>query len=311
MYFSNEEVKKYIPVEDTQEIYIFGEVIVNKRILEFFTQKEIILHYFNYYGYYIGSYYPRDHLNSGYMIVKQAVASNHETQRLELATLFVLGSLKNIVRVLKYYISRGKSLDKQLQKIESIIVAISEQNTPAKLMAKEGEARQHYYKCFDKILDKPAFSFEKRTRRPPQNKLNTLISFLNSLLYVTVLSEIYHTHLDARIGFLHEANFRRFSLNLDVAEIFKPIIVDRAIFKLIGKNMVTEKHFDKQMDGILLNEKGRAVVVTEYENRLKETLKVRDIGKSVSYRRLIRLELYKLEKHLMGEKKYEPYISRW
>ena len=66
---------------------------------------------------------------------------------------------------------------------------------------------------------------ENRSKRPPQNRLNALISFLNSLCYVTTLAQIYKTHLDPRIGFLHETNFRRFSLNLDIAEIFKPIKV--------------------------------------------------------------------------------------
>lgn len=89
-------------------------------------------------------------------------------------------------------------------------------------MAVEGNAREIYYSAFDIIVDNEDFAFAKRTRRPPQNRLNALISFGNSLLYVTVLGEIYRTHLDPRIGFLHATNFRRFSLNLDVAEIFKP-----------------------------------------------------------------------------------------
>jgi len=70
--FESEQGKQYMPVEDTQELMLFGEVTLNKSVLEFCTQKEIILHFFNYYGYYTGSYYPREHYNSGYMILKQA-----------------------------------------------------------------------------------------------------------------------------------------------------------------------------------------------------------------------------------------------
>lgn len=72
LYFETEDGRKYIPVENTQEILIFGEVTINKRLLEFLTESEIIMHFFNYYGYYVGSFYPREHLNSGYMILKQA-----------------------------------------------------------------------------------------------------------------------------------------------------------------------------------------------------------------------------------------------
>ena len=98
---------------------------------------------------------------------------------------------------------------------------------------------------------------EKRTRRPPKSKINTVISFGNGLLYTVVLSEIYKTHLDPRIGFLHATNFRRFTLNLDVAEIFKPIIVDRTIFYLLNKQMLKKQHFMKELNQVYLNKKGR------------------------------------------------------
>lgn len=312
IFFESEEGgRKFIPVEDTQEMMVFGEVTLNKKALEFFSQQEIILHYFNYYGYYVGTFYPREHLNSGHMILKQAEAYLNDTRRLTLACTFVTGALQNIQKVLKYYQAREKAVDKQLEKVISLCATLSDQTGIEQLMAKEGEARQHYYKAFDKILGHALFKFEKRTKQPPQNHLNCLISFLNSLLYTTVLSEIYQTHLDPRIGFLHTSNFRRFSLNLDIAEIFKPIIVDRVIFTLVGKKMLDEKHFDPNLGGILLNESGRKIVVTEFESKLKDTLNIKELGRNVSYRRLIRMECYKLEKDFLGEKPYDPFISKW
>lgn len=125
------------------------------------------------------------------------------------------------------------------------------------------------------------------------------------------LSEIYKTYLDPRIGYLHSTNFRRFSLNLDIAEIFKPIIVDRLIFSLVNKKMLTKKHFEKLTDGILLSEEGRKVFISELDKKMQTTVQHRHLGKSVSYRRLIRLELYKLQKHLLGEKPYESYTAKW
>lgn len=126
-----------------------------------------------------------------------------------------------------------------------------------------------------------------------------------------ILSEIYKTHLDPRIGYLHATNFRRFTLNLDIAEIFKPIIVDRLIFTLVGKKMLTKRDFEKDMGGISLKEKGRKLFVQEFDKRLKSTIAHRGLGRNVSYQRLIRLEAYKLQKHFMQEEKYEPFISRW
>jgi CRISPR-associated protein Cas1 len=311
IYFESEEGQKFIPVENTGEIYVFGEVNVNKRFLEFLTQAEIIMHFFNRYGYYVGTFYPREHLNSGYMILKQAEHYLDFEKRFKIASEFVIGASKNIRQVLRYYINRGKELKEVEENIRILEERIGYCRDIEELMAIEGNIRDYYYRAFDVILGKAEFAFEQRTKRPPKNYLNTLISFGNSLLYTIILSEIYKTHLDPRIGFLHTTNFRRFTLNLDVAEIFKPIIVDRVIFTLIGKNMITKDHFEKGMEGLLLKEKAQKVFVEEMENKLKTTFNHRNLGRNVSYRRLIRLELYRLEKHLIGEEEYTAFVARW
>ncbi|KXG76757.1 CRISPR-associated endonuclease Cas1 [Fervidicola ferrireducens] len=311
IYFENEEGQKFIPVENTSEIYVFGEVNVNKRFLEFLTQSGIILHFFNRYDYYVGTFYPREHLNSGYMILKQAQHYLDPEKRLKIAREFVIGASRNIQQVIRYYINRGKQLSEVDDAIKKLDDKIEKCLNIEELMAVEGNIRDSYYRAFDVILGKQEFSFDRRSRRPPENYLNTLISFGNSLLYTVVLSEIYKTHLDPRIGFLHATNFRRFTLNLDVSEVFKPIIVDRVIFTLIGKNMITKEHFEKSMQGIVLKESGMKIFVEELENKLSTTFNHRTLGKNVSYRRLIRLELYKLEKHLIGEEEYKAFVAKW
>ncbi|MBT1279437.1 type I-B CRISPR-associated endonuclease Cas1b [Thermoanaerobacter sp. CM-CNRG TB177] len=311
LFSEGENGRKFIPVENTCEIMIFGEVTLNKRFLEFLTQSEIILHFFNHYGYYVGSYYPREHLNSGYMILKQAEHYNDESKRLYLAQKFVEGAYKNIRQVLKYYSNRGKNLEDAIYSIEKLGESVDSTSTINELMAIEGNIREYYYRTFDEIIQNPDFKFDFRSKRPPQNFLNTLISFGNSLMYTVALGEIYKTHLDPRIGFLHATNFRRFSLNLDVSEIFKPIIVDRTIFTLLSKKMVTKEDFEEDAEGLLLKEKGKKVFVQEFEDKLATTIKRRTLSHNVSYRRLIRLELYKLEKHLIEEEQYKPFIAQW
>jgi len=309
--FFCDETQRFIPVEDISDIFVFGEVNINKRLLEMLSQKEIVMHYFNYYGYYMGTFYPREHMNSGYMILKQAENYMDNRKRILIARSIVKGALKNMRQVLKYYASRGKDLEIEIKKIEEFEAEVNDCSEISEIMAIEGNARECYYKAFDIIIDNKDFVFEQRSRRPPKNHLNSLISFGNSIMYTLVLSEIYKTHLDPRIGFLHATNFRRFSLNLDIAEIFKPLLIDRLIFYLIDKKMITKSDFEKGMEGIVIKNNAKKLFVEELDNRLKTTIKHREIGREVSYRRLIRLELYKLEKHLMGEKEYEPYISRW
>jgi CRISPR-associated protein Cas1 len=311
LYFETERDKKYIPVENVSELFVFGEVTLNKRLLEFLTESEIIVHFFNHYGYYVGSFYPREHMNSGYMILKQAEHYLDPAKRVTLARRFVAGAVENIKKVLAYYQNRGKDLGEFIGKIGIISKSLPSCNSTDELMALEGNIREQYYYAFDRILDNEHFVFEGRTRRPPKNRLNALISFGNSVLYTVCLSEIYHTHLDPRIGFLHATNFRRFSLNLDVAEVFKPVIVDRVIFTLVNKGILKPQHFEQKLDGIVLNEKGRELFVREMEERLKSTFEHKTLGRHVSYRQLIRLELYKVEKHLIGDEEYKPYVTHW
>ncbi len=310
-FVDGEGKKKYVPVENTSELNIFGELDINKRLMEFLTQSEILLHFFNHYGYYIGSYYPREHYNSGWLILNQAEYYNDPAKRLDLARRFVSGAAENMKRVLTYYIRRGADVQGALDAIESAACLIDQQGSNDALMAVEGNLREAYYGAFDTILKQEGFSFEKRSRRPPENRLNALISFGNSLMYVAVLSEIYRTHLDPRIGFLHTTNFRRFSLNLDVAEIFKPVLVDRLIFSLLNRQQIQARHFSESAGGILLTEAGRKIFVEEWEKRLHSTIDHPRLKRKVSYRRLIRLDLYKIEKHLLGDENYGPYVARW
>lgn len=311
LYFEGEEGKKYLPVEQINNIWVFGEVDINKKFLEFISEKEIVLHYFNYFGYYVGSFYPREHLNSGHVILNQAKYYLDRDKRIAIARKFIQGAVLNILVTLKYYRNRGIELGDEITYIENMYETIEGISEIDVLMAIEGNIREKYYKCFDKIIRKEEFEFERRSKRPPLNKLNALISFGNSLIYTTILGEIYQTQLDPRIGYLHSTNSRSFTLNLDIAEIFKPIIVDRVIFSLLNKNVITAKDFQRQFNGLILNESGKKKFIAEYNDKLDTTLKHPKLNNRVSYKRLIRLELYKLQKHITEDEVYKPFIAGW
>ena len=103
LYFEGDKGRKYIPVENTGEMLIMGEVTINKKLLEFLSQKEIVLHFFNHYGYYVGTFYPREHYNSGHMILKQAEHYLSSEKRMDIAQRFVSGAVDNMKKVLIYY----------------------------------------------------------------------------------------------------------------------------------------------------------------------------------------------------------------
>ena len=152
------------------------------------------------------------------------------------------------------------------------------------------------------------FIMNKRVKRPPDNPINAMISFGNSLLYTKTISAIYRTHLDQRISFLHEPSEGRFSLSLDISEVFKPVIVYRTIFDLINnKKIQVSKHFDKKVNYCLLNEEGRNIFITALEERMESVFNHPKLKRRVSYRTAIKLDCYKLIKYIMEDKEFIPF----
>lgn len=310
VWFENEAVKKAIPVNSIDTVYCLGEVSINSKLLTFLAKQGIIMHFFNYYAYYTGTFYPKETLVSGSLLVNQVEHYKDVQKRVFIAKSFVSSTLQNLVRILEHYRKHSKEVNETMGKLEALQPSIIECNNIPKLMNIEGSAWNLYYSSYDEII-RGDFEFEKRTRRLPQNEINCLISFLNSLLYTTTLSEIYHTQLNPTISYLHEPFERRFSLALDISEMFKPLIVQRAMLKLINKMEIKENHFRKDLKGCMLNEEGRKIVLKEFDDRLKLTVEHPELKRLVSHRRLIRLECYKLIKHLIGDKVYEPFVIWW
>jgi len=304
------EQKKVLPVEDVDSFFVFGESDFNRKFLNFCGSKGILIHVFNYYGFYSGTFYPREFLNSGELLLRQARTFDNIELRMELAREFVAGASGNILKNLQYYNSRGKDTSRFIAEISSLRERIKTVKKIEELMGIEGNIRHWYYEAWPLIIDQ-TIEFDKRVKHPPDNMINSLISFANTLVYTTCLSEIYRTQLSPLISYLHEPGTKRFSLSLDLAEIFKPLLADRAIFTLLNRNQITEKHFTTKGKICWLNEEGRKIFVREFDQRLATTLKHRTLGRNVSYRRLIRLECYKLIKHLLGQEKYKAFQIWW
>lgn len=301
---------KNLKVEVTDEIYLFGETSLNTKLLNFASQKGITLHVFNYYGFYSGSFYPRESNISGYLLVKQAKSYDDMEQRLIIAKEILKAASYNIYRNLRYYNGRGIDLDTPMKKINILMNKFDGANSINEVMGIEGNIRRNYYSTWNDIV-KQDIRFKKRVKRPPDNMINTLISFINSLIYTTTLSEIYKTQLNPTISFLHEPGTKRFSLSLDVSEIFKPLIGDRMIFSMLNKNQITEDDFERESNFLYLKESGKRKILVEYDKRLSNTIAHKDLGRKVSYRYLIRLECYKLIKHIIGEKEYTGFKIWW
>jgi len=249
----------YIPIENTKEIYCMNEVTVNTKLLDFLSQNHVIVHFFNYYEGYSGTFYPKNQYNSGRLIVKQVQA--YDNSREVIAKAIVCGIGRNIYEVLYHYYKHDKKEVKEVLDWirREFYVKVENAQNVKEIMAAEGEVWMRFYGTFRYFLPED-FVMNKRVKRPPDNPINALISYGNTLLYTKTISVIYQTHLDQRISFLHEPSEGRFSLSLDMSEVFKPVIVYRTIFDLVNnRKLQVEKHFDKKVNYCLLNEEGRKI----------------------------------------------------
>lgn len=308
IYFENSEGnKKAIPIEDLEKLHLFGEVDLNSKFLNYISRYSVLINVYNYYGFYSGTYYSKKKNVSGLLLVNQSKAYLDNQIRVEMAKAFIDSAIHHILRNLRRHKSETEEF---ILMIENERELMKKANTIQEVMGAEGRARKKYYESFNKFL-KEDFYFYKREKRPPTDPINALISFGNSLMYTTVLGEIYKTQLDPTISYLHEPSTKRFSLSLDIAEIFKPLIIDSIIFNMINKNMIKKEDFDTEDDICYLNELGKKKFIKEYEIKLKTTIKHRALNRKVSYRGLIRLECYKIIKMLIENEKYKPLKAWW
>ncbi|MEM3374265.1 MAG: type I-B CRISPR-associated endonuclease Cas1b, partial [Candidatus Woesearchaeota archaeon] len=215
----------------------------------------------------------------------------------------------NLIKVLEHYKKHNKPVDVFIEKIRKLREEIEKVDTIESIMNIEGRIWQTFYSSYEVIIEN--FEFEERSKRPPKNEINCLISFLNSLLYTTTLSQIYKTQLNPTISYLHEPFERRFSLALDLSEMFKPLIVQKSILKLINKKEIKENHFRKDLKRCILNENGKKLVLKEFDERLKEKVMHPKLNRIVSYKTLLLLDCYKLIKHLINEKEYQGFKIWW
>lgn len=305
--YKNEKGNFYLPIEKVKELYCFNELTISSKLLDILSTAGIIVHFFNYYGNYIGTFYPKNNLISGKVVVKQSEAFLYN--RIEIAKKFVKGIAQNIRFVLYHYYRHGikelkpiidfcnKDVDILLEKVKNI----------KQILSIEGRIWAEFYSCFKYFLPEE-FMINKRVKRPPDNPMNAMISFGNTLLYTKTISEIYNTHLEQSISFLHEPSEARFSLSLDLSEVFKPIIVYKTIFDLVNnKKIKIEKHFDKKVNYSLLNDEGKKIFIEAFEDRINQTFQHTKLNRKITYKHAIRLDGYKLIKNIMEGKEFIPF----
>lgn len=308
--FENEEKKQHIPVEVTDTLNVYSSITFSADFFRFADRNRLQIGFFDRYGRYIGCFLPAHASASAKTALAQAAIYNNPSLRLKIAKLIDSAGVHNFLANLKYYNKRLKKseLSEAIKSINQLIHQMKASHAIDRLMMLEARARQIYFSCFNLILDHDGFTFVARTRRPPKDPINALISYGNAVLYRWIACEIYKSTLDIRISFLHSAKRRNENLNLDLSELFKPVIVDRIIFTLINRQMISvTKDFETTpAKGVLIKTECRKLFLSMMQQKMYKKITVS--GRQTTYRQVIRDEITKLLRFIMSKEPYRPYL---
>ena len=168
-----------------------------------------------------------------------------------------------------------------------------------------------YYSSFDLIIKNPNFIFKQRLFYPPLNEINALLSYGYAILYANILSDIDRSPLLPQISYLHSLSKQSDSLQFDLADMMKPIFIDRLILRMINRQQFNKSHFEYKENGVCyLNKDGIKIFLNEYEKLMEKSIKMGE--RYYSYRNIITREVYKLSNYIEGKSKYsKPYVMEW
>ena len=309
------ETIRDIPLIHLGQVVLCGNISVTTPVMQTLLNDGIPVVYLSAYGRYQGTLTPQISRNSLLRVSQHRIADDPE-RCLALAKAFVHGKISNMRLMLQRRKWRSKTeTDAEETGIESSIEGMRRmrgrlpkaENLP-ELLGLEGNASADYFRSFSSMLNtEMGFGFEHRTRRPPKDPTNALLSFAYSLLTADVISAIQIVGLDPYVGFFHQQTYGRPCLALDLMEEFRPIIADSVVVTLINNRQITPNDFTQSHGGWFLKDAARKKFYAAYEKRKNETITHPVFKYKISFRRALELQVRLLAKCLMGE--IETYTS--
>jgi len=296
--------KTRFPVVSLNHIIAAHDVRFNGTLLSLLNKHEVRVTVLDYYGHVTCTVEPSGQPTSGAVHLKQAAAILDAERRLVIGRAIIGAALRSIAANLRYHAYRGcEAVRPAISEIDDFIERVGSTEDIQTLMGWEGQARLSYYAAWEHI--NPALTLHRRTRRPPADRVNCLLSFLNGLVYALCLNEIRKTQLDPTLSFIHSPQQSRYSLSLDIAELFKPLLADRILFTLINRNEVRDTHFEETRDACLLSESGRKLVLTAFSKRIDG-----DLAADRTYRQYVLEQAFALQADLLGVRDYVPFTVK-
>lgn len=209
---------------------------------------------------------------------KQYQLSDDESWSLHIAQLMIAGKIQNYRNILRRYIrdyGENEEINKAVQTLEQAKRNALTAPNKTILIGHEGIASNAYFDVFPTLIlnQKEAFPFHGRSRRPPKDAVNAMLSFAYTLIANDLTAALETIGLDPYVGFLHTLRPGRTSLALDMMEELRAYLGDRFVLSLINKKQITSKEFLFQGDnGVVLSDKGKKTFLAAWQNRKRETI---------------------------------------
>ena len=327
--------KERIPLVKVDDVVVMGEVTMTASALYLLLERNIEITFLTHFGKFKGHLSPPFSKNAALRMAQHRVHADM-SRRSELARRFVIGKLSNQRTMLQRYNRHQSDIEitavieqiaALLNVLETLPVNANTVSTGQPLasgdnrvegtaletiLGIEGAGSAAYFQCFGKlIVDQQQWPFDQRTRRPPTDPVNSLLSFGYSMLTNQVASAIQTVGLDHYIGYLHSSFYGRPALALDLMEEFRPLIVDSIVLTILNKHILAPDDFVEELGAYRLKQEKRKVFFTQFEQRLNEEISHPIFGYQTTYRRCLELQTRLLAKFLTGEiDSYPPFLTR-
>ncbi|WP_052888238.1 type I-D CRISPR-associated endonuclease Cas1d [Thermogemmatispora carboxidivorans] len=323
-------IKKRIPLIKVDEVVVLGDVTLTAAALDLLLERKIPVHFVREHGSFQGSLIPEASKNALLRIAQHQ--AHHDLQRrLLLASCFVRGKLSNQRRLLQRRFPNQspavlKDLAAIIESLHKLPAAVSASSLPRlstgdhgisgtpleTVLGLEGQGSALYYAAFPQMLVEPdIWCFPGRTRRPPTDPVNALLSYGYTILANRVTGAVQLVGFDPYIGYLHSSGYGRPALALDLMEEFRPLIVDSVVVKLLNKHMVRRDDFEELFGTYRLKKEPKKRFLAALEERFQEEITHPVFGYRVSYMRCLELQARLLAKYLTGEiARYQPFLVR-
>lgn len=267
------ETLKEVSLEKVDNIVLIGNISITSPLSIELLEREIPVNWLSSTGKFYGRLEPTTRVNIARQR-EQFRCSDNKDFLLELAKTFIAGKVKNCQVVLRRYNRNFEYEDVQenIEELKRYIIKISEAETIEQLLGYEGNSAKLYFNSLGKMV-RDEFKFNKRTRRPPKDKFNCLLSLGYTLLLYEIYTAIINKGLHPYCSFLHKIRNGHPALASDLIEEWRPTIVDSLVMNLVQTKIITPDHFlpqDETTGGVFLTKEGLKIFIKKFEDRLKQ-----------------------------------------